>query len=221
MHNNTFYASNDYRNYLAHYGVKGMKWGVRKNRQTAERRKKKSVKKVINDLAVKGSVAYAKRYHRNLIEKSQEERQSAARMKDLARAKNLRDVAGVYVGNKRNARVHRVNADMYDEMSKYTTLNSTKRRLKAQAENSRTFSDYYDRRSKKRGIDKVVETVIGKEYYSLPYKKANGKTVTYGRYLAEEMLKNLAKSAIKTAAQNEIKKRREQKQRQEQEQRSE
>jgi hypothetical protein len=28
--NNTFYPTNDYRNYLAHYGVKGMKWGVRK-----------------------------------------------------------------------------------------------------------------------------------------------------------------------------------------------
>lgn len=28
----TFYAPNDYRNYIAHFGVKGMKWGVRKDR---------------------------------------------------------------------------------------------------------------------------------------------------------------------------------------------
>lgn len=28
----TFYPANDYRNYLAHFGVKGMKWGVRKDR---------------------------------------------------------------------------------------------------------------------------------------------------------------------------------------------
>lgn len=30
MMNNTFYASNDYRVYLAHHGVKGQKWGVRR-----------------------------------------------------------------------------------------------------------------------------------------------------------------------------------------------
>lgn len=28
----TFYAPNDYRNHIAHFGVKGMKWGVRKQR---------------------------------------------------------------------------------------------------------------------------------------------------------------------------------------------
>ena len=33
----TFYASNDYRNYIAHYGVKGMKWGVRKQRDSGRR----------------------------------------------------------------------------------------------------------------------------------------------------------------------------------------
>lgn len=30
--NNTFYAPNDYRSYLEHFGIKGMKWGVRRYR---------------------------------------------------------------------------------------------------------------------------------------------------------------------------------------------
>ena len=30
MGNNTFYAPNDYRNYLEHFGVKGMRWGHRR-----------------------------------------------------------------------------------------------------------------------------------------------------------------------------------------------
>lgn len=42
----TFYPDNDYRNYLMHFGVKGMKWGIRKSRganvqiRTAGRKKK-------------------------------------------------------------------------------------------------------------------------------------------------------------------------------------
>lgn len=43
----TFYASNDYRIYLAHHGVKGMKWGVRHDRRPSgtSRRSGVSVKK--------------------------------------------------------------------------------------------------------------------------------------------------------------------------------
>lgn len=33
---NTFYPDNDYRDFLAHYGVKGMKWGIRKKRSKSD-----------------------------------------------------------------------------------------------------------------------------------------------------------------------------------------
>ena len=42
------YGINDYRNYLAHYGVLGMKWGVRKkrvNKSIDRRRKESSIRK--------------------------------------------------------------------------------------------------------------------------------------------------------------------------------
>ena len=36
-----YYGYNDYRNYLAHHGVKGMKWGVRKQRATSGLRRQR------------------------------------------------------------------------------------------------------------------------------------------------------------------------------------
>ena len=37
----TFYPENDYRSYLAHHGVKGMKWGVRKAQEKKNRKMRK------------------------------------------------------------------------------------------------------------------------------------------------------------------------------------
>lgn len=38
----TFFAPNDYRSYLEHYGVKGMKWGVRKDNKVYSRDREKA-----------------------------------------------------------------------------------------------------------------------------------------------------------------------------------
>lgn len=56
MENNTFYdAPNDYRNYLAHHGVKGMKWGIRHDKPSSGKKRKKGSNKNIDkeDLLLK------------------------------------------------------------------------------------------------------------------------------------------------------------------------
>lgn len=197
---NTFYRDGDH---LAHYGVKGMKWGVRKARDAGPR---KSIKQKAREIVAKGYKAASKRAVRNAIQQNQEARQNLARAKELAGAKSLGDFASMTVGNKRNARVHRVNAEMYDELAKYSNRKRTRNKYKAAAENSRTFEKYYDRVRQKKGKDKVIEMITGKESYSLPWKRANGKTISYGRHVAEEIVNNLIWSGAKTAAKNYAKK---------------
>ena len=199
----TFYRDDDH---LAHHGVKGMKWGVRKSQNTgAQRKTRKSVKQKVRDIAIKGSVGMANIHQRKLIDQSRDLRDNAERIEQLKRANSLGEVASIYAGNKRAARANRVSAEIADEKAKYSNLKSTKRMYKALAENSRTFADYHERLSKKRGRDKVIETITGKEAYSLPWKRANGKTITYGRHVAEEIVNNLVWSAAKTYAQQALK----------------
>lgn len=207
---NTFYRDDGY---LAHYGVKGMKWGVRKSQNTGSQRKpRKSIRQKASEIVAKGYKAASNRAVRNAIEQDLEARQNIARAKELAGAKSLGDFASMAVGNKRNARVHRVNAEMYDELAKYSNSKRTKNKYKAAAENSRTFEKYYDRVRQKKGKDKAIEMLTGRESYSLPWKRANGKTISYGRHVAEEIVNNLVWSAAKTYAQqaitDEIKRRR-------------
>ena len=195
----TFYRDDDH---LAHHGVKGMKWGVRKSQNTGTR---KSIKQKASEIVAKGYKAAANRAVRNAIEQDLEARQNVARAKELAGAKSLGDFASMTVGNKRNARVHRVNAEMYDELAKYSNRKRTKNKYKAAAENSRTFEKYYDRVRQKKGKDKAIEMITGREAYSLPWKRANGKTISYGRHVAEEIMNNLVWSAAKTYAQQALK----------------
>lgn len=197
---NTFYRDDGY---LAHYGVKGMKWGVRKSQNTGAR---KSIKQKARALAGKGyRLAYNQAAQR-VIRDAQPAMQRRALVEELGKAKDLGDLVSMTVGNKRNARAARVNADMYDALERHANTKRSRNRYKAAAENSRTFEKYYDRVRKKRGKDKVIEMITGKESYSLPWKRANGKTISYGRHVAEEIVNNLVWSGAKTAAKNYAKK---------------
>lgn len=199
---NTFYRDDDY---LAHYGVKGMKWGVRKSQNTGTDRK--SLRQRARALAGKGYRAAMNQASQRIIRDAQPAMQRRARAEELVKAKDLGDFVSMTVGNKRNARVARVNADMYDALERHANTKRSRNRYKAAAENSRTFEKYYDRVRKKRGKDKAIEMITGKESYSLPWKRANGKTISYGRHVAEDIVNNLVWSAGKTYVKNALKER--------------
>lgn len=245
---NTFYRDDDH---LAHHGVKGMKWGVRKaknaakekfyrasagiydmqakafsklgnktmagmSRSTAKYARKKADEarregQTSETLKRKGRGAVAKVYKaamnqasQKVIRDAQPYMQRRARAEELTNAKDLGDFVSMTVGNKRNARVARVNADMYDALERHANTKHSRNRYKAAAENSRTFEKYYDRVRQKKGKDKAIEMITGKEAYSLPWKRANGKTISYGRHVAEEIVNNLIWSGAKTYAQKAI-----------------
>lgn len=63
----TFEAPNDYRNYLCHYGVKGMKW--RKGRKTLRDHRIEQVRKTINSEELTGE-------HENRIRQRETERRN-------------------------------------------------------------------------------------------------------------------------------------------------
>lgn len=85
----TFYdAPNDYRNYLAHHGVKGMHWGIRHDPQRSNYRK---FKRAIKDGSIRSlswNSGNARKRFKSYVEEAIKKQPSYAKMKELVDRRN-------------------------------------------------------------------------------------------------------------------------------------
>lgn len=212
-----YYPENDYRNYLEHHGIPGMKWGVRRFQNkdgsltSAGKKHAKSLKS-----RVLGKLAYTYDDNFDIVKNAQ--RTQMGRQNKMQRVvnnaiatKNAKGASGKiteFVGS--GAKRTRLNTDAdYKERLAKTYLNDKKRgNLEREARNLRREADYYDKKAKnysaggKKALKQAARDIFLGSYdkMKIPYEKANGKVVSRGRAKLEEALKGAVTTyALNTA----------------------
>lgn len=198
MSNNTFYSHDDYCHFLAHYGVKGMKWGVRKQRlkagfDSAARSAKTAIKNFGHDYGPDAQ------WRRSLL--TQRAGHDAASA-EINRALASKTMSGRYsemygAGSSRSR--HEARAKMYRDQA--TTYVSDRRRRNAErlARNEQSLADAYDKsarfyekggkaamRRRLRNAGTLINPNLNPDVLRSTYERRNGKKITYGRHLAEQ-----------------------------------
>jgi hypothetical protein len=185
----TFYSQNDYRNYLEHFGVKGMKWGVRRYQNangsyTSAGRKRYGVGDGQPYRAVKGggvrNTAEAKAARRAKLKRAAIAVGGAAALAGAGYLayKHNKSFRNAAQGLAANAREAGFQARVRGENAAYVAKN----RLRGAAKNA-TSAEYWQRTGRN-ARTKALRTVGGAMYYSRPGQavgKAAGNIRQAGR----------------------------------------
>lgn len=191
----TFYAPNDYRNYIAHYGVKGMKWGVRKQRAPSTDRMqnfKTAVKKKLREVH-HDNFDRVTALRRQRIEAVTPIDQEIDRYTRGRASKTRSGKLSEYMGAGATRTAHEARARYNDEMAKTYANAKWRRELQRRARNERSLANAYDKSAKvyekggkaamkRRMRNLVVNPDVLKATYERP---RSGKKITYGRHMAE------------------------------------
>lgn len=138
----TFYSNNDYRNYLMHYGVKGMKWGVRRYMNadgTLTAAGKARAKK-----DGRGALTRAKIYAQHLTVG-----QARERIGQFKHTKGLRKISAIpYFGSGAMAATERNTAYMHKRLALASEPGSRRHKLYSQfSKNAASNARYFERQA--------------------------------------------------------------------------
>lgn len=189
----TFYAPNDYRNYIAHYGVKGMKWGVRKQKaqrgiQNFRTAAKKKLKEVHHDWFDPVTQLRRDRIRAVTPIDTEIDRYTRGRASKTRSGK-----LSEYMGAGRSRTEHENQAKFHEKMAKTTANAKWRKAHERWAQNERSLAKAYDKSAKvyekggkaamkRRMRNLVFNPDVAKAEYIRP---GNGKKITYGRHMAE------------------------------------
>lgn len=191
----TFYAPNDYRNYIAHYGVKGMRWGVRKQKastgdgmQNFKSTVKKKLREVHHDYFDKVTDLRRKRIEAVTPIDQEIDRYTRGRASKTRSGK-----LSEYLGAGASRTAHEARARYNDEMADTYANERWRKEFQRRARNERSLAKAYDKSAKiyekggrvamkRRMRNLVVNPDVLKATYERP---RSGKKITYGRHMAE------------------------------------
>lgn len=214
--NNTFYPANDYRSYLEHHGILGMKRGVRRYQNSdgslTATGKARVKKENFASKAIGGIVKYnvnTGNYIRATKQADMDARaaKNEADWRNMKNAKTVREKLGVVLGTNKTA-AERLRIDAEAERKKADAADKFDFQLKkyehlSNAKNKEYEAQYRDKLSKMTRGQRIVERLIRKEWHSTPYTtitSSGEKTITRGQKAFREYVGKMVEDILSAKA---------------------
>ena len=192
-----YYGINDYRDYLAHHGVLGMHWGIRRyqpygvgyqreggvgGKEVGEARGTKRTK---DGKSVK-TTGLRKRIGIRIQARGQKK---ARNFMNFRSAKGFNRKASALIGNKRHESEASINSRKESQLADASKTRFWKRVHETRSANSAHMAGYYAAKQKQTVGQRVFEkAIINKTYIKTPYQRLSGRTTTRGREILNQAL---------------------------------
>lgn len=166
---------------IMHYGVEGMRWGVRRasyydNRASIDSRKVSTAKTKIGKLARQNAAEINKYY--------------AQRARDIKSTKGPLKTLRVDSSFSNASKSSKAAANIYNNQAKASRTKLYKQANKVAAKNASSESKYYKDIADAKGIRSKASKIV-KGYYNQKVTNLSGRTTSRGRAIVEHMVPGL------------------------------